>query len=78
MREELDETRKHQQQDESHGDADPHFAANAGLGYLIIYGQNIFNMSLVMTSLVILTVIAGVMYYAVSLAERYFVPWQRG
>ena len=38
-------------------------AANAGLGYLIIYGQNIFKMSLVMTSLVILTVIAGVMYY---------------
>jgi NitT/TauT family transport system permease protein len=52
-------------------------AANAGLGYLIIYGQNIFNMSLVMTSLVILTIIAGVMYYAVSLAERQFVPWQR-
>ncbi|MEA2978442.1 MAG: NitT/TauT family transport system permease protein [Alphaproteobacteria bacterium] len=51
-------------------------AANAGLGYLIIYGQNIFNMSLVMTSLLILTVIAGVMYYAVSLAERVFVPWQ--
>ena len=52
-------------------------AANAGLGYLIIYGQNIFNMSLVMTSLVILTVIAGIMYYAVSIAERYFVPWRR-
>jgi NitT/TauT family transport system permease protein len=52
-------------------------AANAGLGYLIIYGQNIFNMSLVMTSLMILTVIAGLMYYAVSLAERVLVPWQR-
>jgi NitT/TauT family transport system permease protein len=52
-------------------------AANAGLGYLIIYGQNIFNMSLVMTSLMILTVIAGLMYYAVSMAERMFVPWQR-
>src|SRR5215813_10491616 len=52
-------------------------AANAGLGYLIIYGQNIFNMSLVMTSLVILTIIAGVMYYAVSLLERYLVPWRR-
>ena len=52
-------------------------AANAGLGYLIIYGQNIFNMSLVMTSLVILTVIAGVMYYGVSLAERKLVPWRR-
>lgn len=52
-------------------------AANAGLGYLIIYGQNIFNMSLVMTSLVILTVIAGVMYYFVSIFERRLIPWQR-
>jgi NitT/TauT family transport system permease protein len=52
-------------------------AANAGLGYLIVYGQNIFNMSLVMTSLVILTAIAGAMYYAVALLERYFVPWRR-
>jgi NitT/TauT family transport system permease protein len=52
-------------------------AARAGLGYLIIYGQNIFSMSLVMTSVVILTVIAGVMYYAVAWAERYFVPWKR-
>jgi NitT/TauT family transport system permease protein len=52
-------------------------AANAGLGYLIIYGQNIFNMSLVMTSLVILTVIAGIMYYLVSLFERRCLPWRR-
>ena len=52
-------------------------AANAGLGCLIVYGQNIFDMSLVMTSLVILTVIAGLMYYAVSIAERQLVPWQR-
>jgi NitT/TauT family transport system permease protein len=52
-------------------------AANAGLGHLIIYGQNIFNMSLVMTSLVILTVIAGVMYYLVSIFERRLVPWRR-
>lgn len=53
-------------------------AANAGLGYLIIYGQNIFNMSLVMTSLAILTVIAAVMYYAVFLVENRFVRWRRG
>jgi NitT/TauT family transport system permease protein len=52
-------------------------AANAGLGYLIIYGQNIFKMSLVMTSLVILTVIAGVMYSCVNLLERYLLPWRR-
>ena len=52
-------------------------ASNAGLGYLIIYGQNIFNMSLVMTSLVILTIIAGVMYYGVTLLERILIPWRR-
>jgi NitT/TauT family transport system permease protein len=52
-------------------------AGNAGLGYLIIYGQNIFKMSLVMMSLVILTAIAGVMYYGVNLLERYLVPWRR-
>jgi NitT/TauT family transport system permease protein len=52
-------------------------AANAGLGYLIIYGQNIFNMSLVMMSLVILTGIAGIMYYVVSAFERRLVPWRR-
>ncbi len=52
-------------------------AANAGLGHLIIYGQNIFNMSLVMTCLVILTVIAGIMYYLVSIFERWSMPWRR-
>lgn len=51
--------------------------AKAGLGYLIIYGQNIFSMSLVMTSLVLLSVIAGVMYYAVYFLERRLVRWHR-
>ena len=51
-------------------------AANSGLGSLIVYGQNIFDMSLVMTSLVILTVIAGLMYYGIVVLERYFVRWQ--
>jgi NitT/TauT family transport system permease protein len=52
-------------------------AASAGLGSLIVYGQNIFDMSLVMTCLVLLTAIAGVMYYAIVLLERHFVRWQR-
>jgi NitT/TauT family transport system permease protein len=51
--------------------------AKAGLGYLIIYGQNIFSMSLVMTSLVLLSVIAGVMYYAVYFLERWLIRWHR-
>jgi NitT/TauT family transport system permease protein len=52
-------------------------AASAGVGSLIVYGQNVFDMSLVMTCLVLLTAIAGVMYYAIVLAERHFVRWQR-
>jgi NitT/TauT family transport system permease protein len=51
--------------------------SKAGLGYLIIYGQNIFSMSLVMTSLVLLGVIAGVMYYAVYFLETRLVRWHR-
>jgi ABC-type nitrate/sulfonate/bicarbonate transport system permease component len=34
-------------------------------------------MSLVMMSLVILTGIAGIMYYVVSAFERRLVPWRR-
>jgi NitT/TauT family transport system permease protein len=52
-------------------------AGSAGLGSLIVYGQNIFDMSLVMTCLVLLTAIAGVMYHAIVLLERHFVRWQR-
>lgn len=52
-------------------------AASAGLGSLIVYGQNIFDMSLVMTCLVLLTAIAGVMYHAIVLLERHFVRWHR-
>jgi NitT/TauT family transport system permease protein len=44
--------------------------ARAGLGYLIIYGQTIFSMALVMTSVVLLTGLAAAMYAAVYLIER--------
>jgi NitT/TauT family transport system permease protein len=44
--------------------------ARAGLGHLIIYGQTIFSMSLVMTSVVLLTTLAAAMYAAVHLLER--------
>jgi NitT/TauT family transport system permease protein len=44
--------------------------AKAGLGHLIIYGQTIFSMSLVMTSVVLLTALAAAMYAAVHLVEQ--------
>lgn len=45
-------------------------AAKAGLGQLIIYGSQIFAMSLVMTSIVILGAISTVMYLIILLVEK--------
>ncbi len=47
-------------------------AANEGLGYLIIYGSQVFQLNLVMMSIFILCVIAFVLYQAVALLEKKF------
>jgi NitT/TauT family transport system permease protein len=44
--------------------------SKAGLGYLIIYGSNVFNLNLVMTAVVLLAFIAALMYFFVALFER--------
>ena len=44
--------------------------SKAGLGYLIVYGGQVFKLDLVMTSVLILGVFAGVMYGAVLLLEK--------
>ncbi|GAA3406860.1 ABC transporter permease [Paenibacillus hodogayensis] len=43
-----------------------------GLGYLIIYGFQVFNFTLVLGSLFIIAIVATVMYQAVAYAERKF------
>ena len=48
-----------------------YLVSSAGLGYLIIYGGQIFKLDLVMTSTLILCLLAAVMYGAVALLERY-------
>ena len=45
--------------------------SKAGLGYLIVYGSQVFNMDLVMASIVLLAIAAVLMYQAVLLAERF-------
>ena len=47
-----------------------YLVSKEGLGYLIVYGGQVFNLSLVMCSTVILTVFAAMMYFAVLLLER--------
>lgn len=44
--------------------------SKAGLGYLIVYGGQVFQLDLVMASVVILGVVAAVMYEAVVLLEK--------
>ncbi|SDN34112.1 ABC transporter permease [Acetanaerobacterium elongatum] len=44
--------------------------SKAGLGYLIVYGGQVFQMDLVMTSVLILAAVAAVMYEGVVLAQK--------
>lgn len=44
--------------------------SKAGLGYLIVYGGQVFKLDLVMTSVIILGIVAGVMYGLVLLLEK--------
>jgi len=45
-------------------------ASKAGLGYLIIYGGQVFNMSLVMASVLLLAVVSVILYFLVAKLEE--------
>ncbi len=49
--------------------------SKAGLGYLIVYGGQVFRLDLVMTSVIILSVAAALMYQGVVLLEKNLVKW---
>ena len=44
--------------------------SRAGLGYLIVYGSQVFNMDLVMTSVLLLLAAAVIMYRLVLWVEK--------
>ena len=44
--------------------------SKAGLGYLIVYGGQVFQLDLVMTGVIILAAVATVLYGSVVLLER--------
>ena len=48
-----------------------YLTSKAGLGYLIVYGGQVFKLDLVMSAIVILCILAGIMYGLVSLLEMY-------
>ncbi|MBQ4429282.1 MAG: ABC transporter permease [Clostridia bacterium] len=47
-----------------------YLVSKAGLGYLIVYGGQVFKLDLVMASIVVLCALAAIMYYAVAIWER--------
>ena len=47
--------------------------SKAGLGYLIVYGGQVFKLDLVMTSVIMLGIVAGIMYGAVLLLEKFII-----
>lgn len=44
--------------------------SKAGLGYLIVYGGQVFKLDLVMSSVIILAIVAAIMYQSVVLLEK--------
>lgn len=44
--------------------------SKAGLGYLIVYGGQVFKLDLVMASVIILAIVAATMYEAVVIFEK--------
>ena len=47
--------------------------SKGGLGYLIVYGGQVFQLDLVMTSVIILAVVAALMYQSIVWLENRFV-----
>lgn len=45
--------------------------SKAGLGYLIVYGGQVFQLDLVMASVIILAIVAAIMYEAVVLMQNF-------
>lgn len=46
-----------------------YLSSGAGLGYLLVYNGQVFNLDMVMTTIVILCVLAGIMYGLVAILE---------
>ena len=47
-------------------------AARRGLGYLIIYGSQVFQLNMVITSIIILCIIAMGLYQMIQWLEHYY------
>ncbi|MBW4827184.1 MAG: ABC transporter permease [Clostridiaceae bacterium] len=51
--------------------------SKAGIGYLIVYGGQVFKLDLVMMSVFILAIISAVMYQLIAFIEKKLTKWQQ-
>lgn len=51
--------------------------SRAGIGHLIVYGSQVFQLDLVMTSVLILAILAGLMYQGVAYIEKRLLSWRQ-
>lgn len=51
--------------------------AREGLGFLIVYGGQVAQLDMVMTSIMILSAAAYIMYIAVAYIERHYMKWKQ-
>ncbi|MCL2416021.1 MAG: ABC transporter permease [Defluviitaleaceae bacterium] len=49
--------------------------AQSGLGFLIMYGSQVFRMDMVMLSIVILCILAALLYQLIIILEKRFLNW---
>lgn len=50
--------------------------SKAGLGFLIVYGGQVFKMDLIITGVVVLCIVSAFFYYLVSFLENRLLRWQ--
>lgn len=53
-----------------------YLVSKAGLGYLIVYGSQVFKLDLVMASTFVLLVLSGLMYALISLLEKTVITYK--
>lgn len=51
--------------------------SKAGIGYLIVYGMQVFKLDLVMMNVMVLGFISAIMYKIISVVEARFTKWQK-
>lgn len=51
--------------------------SKAGIGYLIVYGGQVFKLDIVMMSVMILAIISALMYKIIAIVEEKYTKWEK-